>query len=135
MHVLHGLNAALPSNISLCHANILLTFVTTQISEELAQKLARMQHQERSWQQEVAKEQPHDEGEQGATWSAAAPFGGELVKKLQQRNEVSGGVCAARQTGRQQLPQQSPSDQQPMSELQARFQRLRREKEEGSART
>jgi hypothetical protein len=108
-----------------------------QVSDKLQKKLARMQQQEQSWQAEAASASSSLQTEESPPepkWhSAASPFGAEMAKKLQQRNAV---VVGSSQRGVNTPAFCSPSphrtEQQPVisqdscvSELQARFQKLR----------
>lgn len=108
-----------------------------QVSDELAQKLARMQRQEQEaeeqqQQAEAARRASESQGQVDSSPQVAAghPLGAELAAKIQQRNMSEGG--AARQQGREregggranQEAQQQRRRQQPVSELQARLQRI-----------
>lgn len=103
-----------------------------QVTDELAQKLARMQAQEQR-AQEAASQQAQQASDSGASapstaWSADTPFGAELATKLQQR-----GTGAALKSAPQRKDQGGQQQPAAMNELQEKFRKLRQKEAEGEA--
>lgn len=101
----------------------------TQVSDELAQKLARMQQQHGQQPASIAAEISEQDQQAPVTWGASAPaFGAELVKKMQQRQQAGSAVSGS---GSSSHPRQM-SQQPVLSELELRLQK-QREKEAASS--
>ncbi|KAF5841104.1 hypothetical protein DUNSADRAFT_14279 [Dunaliella salina] len=103
-----------------------------EVTDELAQKLARMQAQEQR-AQEAASQQAQQASDSGASapstaWSADTPFGAELATKLQQRG--TGSALKSAPQRKDQGGQQQPAA---VNELQEKFRKLRQKEAEGEA--